>query len=373
MINISSLSNEQLLTAVTKEAASERRSTADVVRYLAEIESRRLHLELGFSSLFDFTTKKLGYSSSSALRRIKAARLTLADPSIASKLETGELNFATIDILANFVKQPELKTITQELCGRSREDAEKIVAHLRPVAKSAVRDRVKPIVVAKPTADRNLPSLPFEPEQNSNNLRPNAQSDAHKCIAFGAQPEELFHISFAMTRDERALLERTRQLMFAGDVDTISFGKVIAKLAKFYLAYHCPRERQKRREAREKGRVESTRKERQSSAELAAHAQPIPDREPRRASPRAISRVLRDRVLARDGYRCVFTAQDGTRCSCASDLEIDHITPVARGGGAEEANLRVLCRAHNLERAYQVFGEGYVRQRITAQEVRGTI
>ena len=45
-------------------------------------------------------------------------------------------------------------------------------------------------------------------------------------------------------------------------------------------------------------------------------------------------------------------------------LEIDHIVPVARGGKTEIKNLRVLCSAHNILAAMEVFGSGFVLQKI---------
>lgn len=360
MIDLSSFSNQQILNAITAETQRERRTTAYVVRYLAEIESRRLHLELGFTSIFDFATNKLGYSSSSALRRIKAARLILAEPSVAIKLETGELNFSTVDVLSNFMKEPELRTLTEELCGRTREDAEKLVAHLRPLAKHVVRDRVKPIVVA--AAVDHLPTLPFETDQTSNDLRVNAQPEPQKCEDFGLRSEEQFHLSFAMSRGEKELLDRSTQLMFTGNPAAIGLGKVIGRLASFYLKHHCPKERERRREARRQSAKDA-------STEISPHAPSSTGSvaATTASNPRNIPISLRDRVLARDGYRCTFVGPEGNRCTCVVDLEIDHIVPVARNGRSTESNLRVLCRPHNLEMAYKAYGENFVKRKIAKQ------
>ncbi len=48
----------------------------------------------------------------------------------------------------------------------------------------------------------------------------------------------------------------------------------------------------------------------------------------------------RPRILERDGYGCV-------RCDSTDRLEIDHILPLARGGGNEDDNLQTLCRPCN--------------------------
>jgi hypothetical protein len=57
-----------------------------------------------------------------------------------------------------------------------------------------------------------------------------------------------------------------------------------------------------------------------------------------------IPHSLRMKIMDRDGRRCRacgMAAEDGVT------LEVDHITPVAKGGSNEEANLWVLCRPCN--------------------------
>ena len=58
-----------------------------------------------------------------------------------------------------------------------------------------------------------------------------------------------------------------------------------------------------------------------------------------------IPRKLRHEVFKRDGYRC-------RECGASKDetsLEIDHITPVARGGTNDIDNLQTLCREQTLK------------------------
>ena len=60
-------------------------------------------------------------------------------------------------------------------------------------------------------------------------------------------------------------------------------------------------------------------------------------------SRKPLAKGLRWRVLERDGHRCAGCG----RGSAEVKLEVDHIVPVAKGGGDEEGNLRVLCLACN--------------------------
>jgi hypothetical protein len=63
----------------------------------------------------------------------------------------------------------------------------------------------------------------------------------------------------------------------------------------------------------------------------------------RRRVARQIPELVRRRILARDNHRCAL-------CGTTSALVIDHIHPVAEGGGNDEANLRTLCRKCNADR-----------------------
>ncbi len=59
-----------------------------------------------------------------------------------------------------------------------------------------------------------------------------------------------------------------------------------------------------------------------------------------RVASRRIADSVRAAVLARDGGRC-------RRCRRATNLEVDHVVPVSRGGISEETNLQTLCRRCN--------------------------
>jgi hypothetical protein len=58
---------------------------------------------------------------------------------------------------------------------------------------------------------------------------------------------------------------------------------------------------------------------------------------------RHIPRRLRHEVLQRDGSRC-------TKCGSDSNLHVDHILPVAKGGLTQLENLQILCALHNLSK-----------------------
>jgi 5-methylcytosine-specific restriction endonuclease McrA len=80
-------------------------------------------------------------------------------------------------------------------------------------------------------------------------------------------------------------------------------------------------------------------------------------------NPHYVPRHVKREVWKRDGARCTFVSDSGRRCEARSDLEFDHIEPVARGGESTVANLRLRCRAHNQLEAERLFGAGFMHEK----------
>ena len=67
-----------------------------------------------------------------------------------------------------------------------------------------------------------------------------------------------------------------------------------------------------------------------------------------KSSGRSIPTAVKREVWRRDSGCCSYVDRHtGRRCGSRFFLELDHIVPVARGGGAEPANLRLRCSAHH--------------------------
>ena len=72
---VSALSDDRLLERTKELSGIEHHLEVVVIDHLREIQKRRLYLRRGFSSLFDYSVRELGYSDAAAWRRIKAMRL----------------------------------------------------------------------------------------------------------------------------------------------------------------------------------------------------------------------------------------------------------------------------------------------------------
>ena len=94
--------SDQVLLAQTRELARvEQALQITVLDHLREIDARRLHLRRGYSSLFDYAVRELGYTEASAWRRIKAMRLSADTRGVHGWLQDGSLNLSNAAQLQN--------------------------------------------------------------------------------------------------------------------------------------------------------------------------------------------------------------------------------------------------------------------------------
>ena len=94
---VSGLSDNQLLEQTGKLARLDHQIQVFVIDHLLEIETRRVSLSRGFSGLFDYVARGLGYSDAAAWRRINAMKLCAQVEEAHERLRDGSL---TLDAAA---------------------------------------------------------------------------------------------------------------------------------------------------------------------------------------------------------------------------------------------------------------------------------
>ena len=88
---VSALSDDRLLERTKELSRVEHHLEVVVIDHLREIQKRRLYLRRGFSSLFDYAVRELGYSDAAAWRRIKAMRLCAEVEGVRERLQNGTM------------------------------------------------------------------------------------------------------------------------------------------------------------------------------------------------------------------------------------------------------------------------------------------
>ena len=138
----------EILQATEQLASDVRKINAKFLRYLREVEGRRLYLALGYPSLYEYCVKALKLSEGSASRRIGAMRIIrdLSQPGggeVLQAVEEGRVNLSTLATLQRFVNQevkqlgrtysPDQKqALVREMEGRSQAECEVRLAEISP-------------------------------------------------------------------------------------------------------------------------------------------------------------------------------------------------------------------------------------------------
>jgi hypothetical protein len=359
MERLTSLSDDALLQELHLIVGSHRRVTAELIQHLAEVDARRIHVEKGFASLFSYCVGRLRFSEDEACRRIEAARLARRFPAIYALLQAGAVSLTVLGLLKHNLTVGNHRELLAGVSGSSVRQAKEWLAARFPepdvpstIRKLAARPpaRVMQLVLAPAsvslTASMSPPASVFAPASMSvsqgashdveRSLRPGSPAAAR--VRVEPLSEDRFLVKFTASRAMREKLETARDLMRhanpQGDL------AVVLERAIDLL-------------------VDKLQKKRQGRASQ-------PQKKARQALDTAVTRAARREVVARDGWRCSFVADDGRCCDAGGFLEFDHETPKGRGGNSRARNLRILCRGHNRLAAERAYGTAHVARAISA-------
>jgi hypothetical protein len=132
---LSALSDSELLEEIVQSVRTEKRSTLCVLEQLAEVDSRRLWLKEGYSSLFDFCVRKLNYSDGEAARRIHAARCMIIIPEVKPLLEQNALSLTGISQVAPHITKANAPEVLAHVQGKSTREIDTFLDERFPEAR----------------------------------------------------------------------------------------------------------------------------------------------------------------------------------------------------------------------------------------------
>jgi 5-methylcytosine-specific restriction endonuclease McrA len=329
-VNLKSFTNSELEQSFFTAVRDERRIRQIVILHLVELNRRKLFLQLGYSSLYDYLVKKFKYSSSAAQRRIEAVRLIGEVPKVADKLANGEMNLSQVGDIQKAVKQ-----------------AEKI--HFEKVSKDLKASLVDQVLNGNKSEDPH-PTTSSQTQQICAEVLNIPVVDDQKIIT---QKDGSRRLQITLTEEQWRKFEAVRDFVAHTHLQkkrTPNISDVLETVFEKVL----------------KTENESDSKELniESGAESSNPANAIAV--PCTAAP-ATDRVIAQKAVAtqwksltpkpkhfilRQDRCCQYENPDtGKMCGSRFNLHVDHIIPRALGGKNAPANLRVLCREHNLYRA----------------------
>jgi 5-methylcytosine-specific restriction endonuclease McrA len=329
--NISNLSDNDLIQETKSLVQEERRVNILILRHLQEFETRKLHLILGFPSLFEYAVKELGYSESAAYRRIQAMRLTRKVPEVEGKIASGALNLTVAAQVQSFFANEKKSNHHY-----SKEEASELIRHLE---NKSTREVERVLVEINPRTAK--------PE-----------------ILRAVSPEN-YELRICISAELKLKLDQLKSIL-SHQNPGMSYEKLIEHTAELALEKLNPARLISEEKPNENRKL--SRKPPHKTAENQRKATPAPEVRPRSGQVEMPSRhiplALRRKIWRRDQGRCTYQhPESGRRCDSTFQVQVDHIQEFALGGQHEESNLRLLCRAHNSHRAELRFGNKWKTRR----------
>jgi hypothetical protein len=385
-----SVKNAELLAGLSQLVKQGNELTAEVLAHLAELEERRLHLQLGFPSLFAYCVEALGLSEGSAGRRVAAARVCRRFRAAFELVARGDLHLSALCALAPHLSPQNANELFAACCRKTRRQVDELLAARFP--KADVREQIRRLPVpgraSKASSDLQIPTSASAPP-------PPRRREIEALAA------DRFGVHFTADAELRDLIERARALasqrLPKNDLPSLML-LVLESFVKHEEArrFAVGRTRFVNPEGGKPRRAKTDATCEQASLPRATPpGGPSPAtssvgektaRDGLRASggarvagcsadrskrSRYVPAAVRRAVYLRDCGQCSFVSPAGRRCDARALLELDHAKPWARLGEAGVDNIRLRCRAHNQWHARECFGARHIEAKIAARRPAG--
>jgi hypothetical protein len=297
--SLTHLRDDALLRDLAMLVAQDHVITATLLAHIAEVDTRRLYVPAGYSSMHAYCVEELRLSEDAAGRRIQAARAGRRYPSLFTALAEGRLHLTAVCLLAPHLTAESAEELITAATHKKKSEIEVFLAGRfgRPELPASMR----PITAIRP----------LDPHEFLQHALAHAENSREKPAPAWT---ERFLLKVAIPKS-KALLSHA-----------IPSGDIAQVLARALKAAIPLLERQKFG---------------------AITRRPHPERTFASVQKRHIPAQVRRAVWKRDQGQCTFVSASGTRCKARRFLEFDHMDPVARGGEATVERMRLRCRAHN--------------------------
>ncbi len=242
---IRNLSSSELKSQTELLAEEEHVQVARLIAHLAEVSLRRLHLELGCRSLFEYCVKRLGLSEGCTALRIQVCRVCRRHPLILDALSGQRISLTVAGKLAPHLTERNRERLITDCAGMTKREVEEYLVHLAP--KPAVSSGVRKSLVsdpapANPAAAESIPTA-TPPEPAPPEPAPKTPGSAESC-----QPD-VYNLRFAVDKDFLGKLLRAAEV---GGIRNArrNMAQVFERALDVYLEKNDPKQRQERREKR---------------------------------------------------------------------------------------------------------------------------
>jgi hypothetical protein len=364
---------------------SERKITAQILRMILNFEDNKYHIELGYSSLFEWLTKAHGYDEGSANRRIQAARAMRAVPEVERKLQDGQTTMTNlVKVQSIFRHAGQMSTeqkreVIKSIEGQTTAEATQTLFKMFPEAASKINQDRRMIV------DEEHVRYAYNLNKEQEEMVTRAKELLSHKIPNGSMAEVVTYLAAYFVQRNDPLLEkpsarrRTRQSGAANagaawtksevktEVKTEVKSEVTSevkaevesnsgKAAEKSIWSSAETEKSKSSRSAQlnfahPNFVRSTSMQSSSAQSSSAQSNSMQSSSVQSAAVASKRRVTvreRKEVIRDAGGQCEYVDHvTGKRCDNRVRVEADHIRMRVFGGSNMRQNLRCLCRVHN--------------------------
>ena len=279
------LTDGNLILELKTLVSQEIRITTLILEYLQEVEFRKVYLQMGYPSLFEFCLKELRYSEGASQRRISAMRLLKELPEVEAKIISGALSLTVVSQAQSFFRKQAKKAKTYS-------KVEKLKL-LKSIENSSKRDC-------------EILLLKLAPEE--------ANVDRLRAIS-----EQLTEIRLTVEPDFLKKLDTIRNLLSHAKPN-VTNKEILDYSMEFFLEKKDP---------------------------MRSYPHSLPPVAVKQT--RHISVHMKRAVWKKSNGQCCYQDPlTGRRCESKKFLEIDHIQAYSKKGTNKLDNLQLLCSGHNL-------------------------
>jgi len=264
-----------------------RKSEAELLDILDQIEKQKLYLDWGYSSLFQYAVDGLGLSEGRAYNFITVTRKSREVPSLRKNIESGKLPVSKARKIASVIDPQNEK----EWILKAQQLSQKLLE--REVAKVSPRTKVK--------------------------------EGAHYI------DEKSLELKSLISEETYQKLLRAQDLVSQSKSKAASLDETLSAALDQFLEKKDPVQKAKRREKKLVSR----------------RVEPKLKQQARQFTRTPIPAPIQHQVMLRDKGRCQFPLGLGGKCNKTRWIHLHHIKPITAGGGHSVENLITLCSAHH--------------------------
>src|SRR6478609_9204333 len=133
-MNVKALDPESLESKLKSLLETERGAQVAFLLHLGEFDRRKQYRRHNYGNVWQYCLGVLRLSKTQTFYRVAAARMLTRFPMAADYLADGRICITSFVLLRKVLDEQNMKRILDDVVGKKKEDVERIVVSIRPIA-----------------------------------------------------------------------------------------------------------------------------------------------------------------------------------------------------------------------------------------------